>query len=97
MAGTELYEFDATLQAPVYLGRNALGDVTWTTQANAAVISTANYDPFRNLVNSCGSVPNTRWQSSRPPTYGPPPRSYPTNRLSLTFSQISIGEFVGCS
>jgi hypothetical protein len=31
------------------------------------------------------------------PTYGPPPRTYPTKRLSLTFSQIPIGEFVGSS
>ena len=62
--GTELYDFDSTTLAPVYLGRDAHDDVTWTAGSTGAVASTAAYDPFGNLVSSTGSVPPTRWQSS---------------------------------
>lgn len=64
LSGTELYEFDATALMPVFLGRNAHGDVSFTTDATGAVTARATYDPFGNLVNSSGSVPATRWQSS---------------------------------
>jgi RHS repeat-associated protein len=45
-------------------GTNAHGDVTWTSDDSGAVISTARYDPWGNLIASSGSVPDWRFQGS---------------------------------
>jgi RHS repeat-associated protein len=64
MAGAELFEFDATMQVPVFIGRDAHGDTTWTAGVTGSVSITGSYDPFGNLVASTGSVPSWRWQGS---------------------------------
>lgn len=64
MAGNELYEFDASTQVPVFIGRNAHGDLAWTTDAIGSVSASATYDPFGNMVLSAGSIPSWRWQGS---------------------------------
>lgn len=68
LAGTELYEYNTTAMAPAFVGRDAHGDVSWTTDTTGSVTASATYDPFGNVVASTGSVPNNRWQSSRQDT-----------------------------
>jgi RHS repeat-associated protein len=65
MAGTDLFDFNATGNVSGYLGRNSHDDVVWTASTTGAVAATLTYDPYGNLVSSTGStLPNTRWQSS---------------------------------
>ena len=65
MAGTDLFDFNATGNVSGYLGLDAHADVVWTASTTGAVAATLTYDPFGNLVSSTGStLPNTRWQSS---------------------------------
>jgi RHS repeat-associated protein len=64
IAGAALYEFDATLGLPSFIGRDGHSDTTWTAGLTGSVSATATYDPFGNLVSSTGSVPAWRWQGS---------------------------------
>ena len=58
------YEAGVTVLTPLYLERDAHGDVTWTTDETGAPTGHASYDPFGNMVSVSGSIPSDRWQSS---------------------------------
>jgi RHS repeat-associated protein len=61
--GTELYVYVSDTN-PIYLGRNAHGDVTWSYDASGAPAGHATYDPFGNTLGSATVPDGTRWQGS---------------------------------
>jgi RHS repeat-associated protein len=63
--GADLYELSsADGSSPVFLGRNAHGDLTWATGADGSVVGYSDLDPFGNLLNSGGTMAESRWQGS---------------------------------
>jgi RHS repeat-associated protein len=62
--GSVLFEYDATALEPIFLGRNAHGDVTWSYGSNGAPSGHATYDPFANVAGSATVPAGIRWQGS---------------------------------